>query len=93
MRRHLLEAFATKLSKEDVVVIEATGNAASVAAVIAPDVRKVVIANPKQGARHRSCEDHMWTAPPARGLSIALATWSGAVICPARSCGAHGRWP
>ena len=36
MRRHLLEAFAKKLSKEDVVVVEATGNAASVAAVIAP---------------------------------------------------------
>src|ERR1700722_2592437 len=48
MRRHLLEAFAKKLSKEDVVVIEATGNATSVAAVIAPHVKKVVIANPKQ---------------------------------------------
>ena len=48
MRRHLLEAFAKKLSKEDVVVIEATGNAASVAAVIAPHVKRVVIANPKQ---------------------------------------------
>ena len=30
------------------VVIEATGNAASAAAVIAPHVAKVVIANPKQ---------------------------------------------
>ena len=48
MRRHLLEAFAMKLSKEDVVVVEATGNAASVAAVIAPHVKRVVIANPKQ---------------------------------------------
>jgi transposase len=48
MRRHLLEAFAKKLTKEDVVVVEATGNAASVAAVIAPHVKKVVIANPKQ---------------------------------------------
>ena len=48
MRRHLLEAFAKKLIKEDVVVVEATGNAASVAAVIAPHVKKVVIANPKQ---------------------------------------------
>jgi hypothetical protein len=47
MRRHLLEAFEKKLSKEDVVVIEATGNAASVAAVIAPHVKRVVIANPK----------------------------------------------
>ena len=48
MRRALLEAFARKLAKEDVVVIEATGNAASVASVIAPHVKKVVIANPKQ---------------------------------------------
>jgi hypothetical protein len=37
-----------KLSTEDVVVIEATGNAAAVAAVLAPHVKKVVIANPKQ---------------------------------------------
>src|SRR4029077_17921817 len=37
-----------RLSKDDVVVIEATGNASSVAAVIAPHVKKVVIANPKQ---------------------------------------------
>ena len=48
MRRHLLEAFAKKLAKKDIVVIEATGNAASVAAVIAPHVKRVVIANPKQ---------------------------------------------
>ena len=48
MRRHLLETFARKLTKEDVVVVEATGNAASVAAVIAPYVKKVVIANPNQ---------------------------------------------
>ncbi len=48
MRRHLLEAFAKKLAKEDIVVVEATGNAASVAAVIAPHVKRVVVANPKQ---------------------------------------------
>ena len=47
MRRHLLTAFAKKLSKEDVVVVEATGNASSVVAVIAPHVKRVVIANPK----------------------------------------------
>jgi transposase len=40
--------FAADLSTRDVVVIEATGNAASIAAVIAPHVKKVVIANPKQ---------------------------------------------
>jgi transposase len=48
MRRHPLEAFAEKLTKEEVVVIEATGDAASVAAAITPYVKKVVIANPKQ---------------------------------------------
>ena len=48
MRRHLLEAFAKKLAKEDIVVVEATGNASSVAAVIAPHVKQVVIANPMQ---------------------------------------------
>ena len=41
MRRDLLAAFAAKLSPDDVVVIEATGNAASVAAVIGPHVGKV----------------------------------------------------
>ena len=40
MRRHLLEAFAKKLSKEDVVVIEATGNASSVAAVLCANGRR-----------------------------------------------------
>jgi transposase len=42
------EAFAKQLSEDDVVVIEATGNAASVAAVVDPHVSRVVIANPKQ---------------------------------------------
>src|SRR3984957_15176952 len=51
MRRPLLEAFAKKLSKDVVVVVEATGNASSVAAVIAPHVKKVVIANPMQVTR------------------------------------------
>src|SRR3954454_23529232 len=48
MRRDRLNAFAATLSKGDVVVVEATGNAAAVAAVIAPHVTRVVIANPKQ---------------------------------------------
>ncbi|HST94362.1 MAG TPA: IS110 family transposase [Microvirga sp.] len=48
MRRDLLEAFARQLSMDDVVVVEATGNAAAVAAVIAPHVKRVVIANPMQ---------------------------------------------
>jgi len=48
MRREPLEAFAQRLSQDDVVVIEATGNAASAAAVIGAHVGRVVIANPKQ---------------------------------------------
>src|SRR5215213_262027 len=48
MRRDRLDAVAATLSKGDVVVVEATGNAAAVAAVIAPHVTRVVIANPKQ---------------------------------------------
>src|SRR5215208_6754862 len=48
MRRDHLGAFATRLSKQDVVIVEATGNAAAVAGVITPHVKKVVIANPKQ---------------------------------------------
>jgi transposase len=48
MRRHRLSAFAATLSRDDVVVVEATGNATSVVAVIAPHVKRVVIANPMQ---------------------------------------------
>jgi hypothetical protein len=48
MRRERLAAFAARLSPDDVVVIEATGNAAAVADVIGPHVKRVVIANPKQ---------------------------------------------
>ncbi|MFG1379820.1 hypothetical protein V5F85_23565, partial [Xanthobacter autotrophicus ATCC 700551] len=47
MRRDLLNAFAATLMANDVVVVEATGNAAAVAAVMTPHVKKVVIANPK----------------------------------------------
>ena len=48
LRREALHAFAQKLSTDDVVVIESTGNAASASAVIGPYVARVVIANPKQ---------------------------------------------
>ena len=48
VRRDRLAAFAATLSKDDVVVVEATGNASAVAAVIGPHVKRVVIANPKQ---------------------------------------------
>jgi len=48
MRRDRLAAFAAGLKKDDIVVVEATGNAAAVAEVLTPHVGRVVIANPKQ---------------------------------------------
>jgi transposase len=48
MHRDRLTAFAVSLSCTDVVVVEATGNAAAVAAVIRPHVKRVVLANPMQ---------------------------------------------
>jgi transposase len=48
MTREHLEAFARKLTHDDHVVVEATGNAAAVAEVIGPHVGRVVIANPRQ---------------------------------------------
>ncbi|MGH6811570.1 MAG: tyrosinase family protein [Methylocella sp.] len=46
MRRNFLAAFAATLSREDIGVVEATGNAAAVASVIGSHVKRVVIANP-----------------------------------------------
>jgi transposase len=49
MLRDALEAFARKeLTHDDHVVIEATGNAAAIVAVLSPFVDRVVVANPKQ---------------------------------------------
>jgi transposase len=48
MTRDHLKAFAGKLTHDDHVVVEATGNAAAVAEVIAPHVGRVIIANPRQ---------------------------------------------
>ena len=49
MRRDRLEAFArSALTHDDRVLVEATGNAAAVAGVLAPHVGRVVIANPKR---------------------------------------------
>ncbi len=45
--RHL-EAFAKRLRRDDVVVLEATGNALAVAEVLGPHVGRVVIANPRE---------------------------------------------
>jgi transposase len=48
MSRDHLAAFAAKLTSEDHIVIEATGNAHAVAEAIAPFVGRVIIANPRQ---------------------------------------------
>ncbi len=49
MLREHLEAFARReLTHDDHVVIEATGNAASVVELLAPFVERVIVANPKQ---------------------------------------------
>ncbi|WP_407943163.1 IS110 family RNA-guided transposase [Methylobacterium oxalidis] len=49
MLRDALDAFAQKvLTHDDHVVVEATGNAATVVAILAPHVGRVVVANPKQ---------------------------------------------
>ena len=48
MTREHLEAFARRLTHDDHVVVEATGNATAVAEVIGPHVGRVVIANPRQ---------------------------------------------
>lgn len=48
MSRDHLAAFAAKLTSEDHVVIEATGNAHAVADAVAPFVGRVIIANPRQ---------------------------------------------
>ena len=48
MSRNHLAAFAAKLTSEDHIVIEATGNAHAVAEAVAPFVGRVIIANPRQ---------------------------------------------
>ena len=48
MSRDHLAAFAAKLTSEDHLVIEATGNAHAVVEAVAPFVGRVIIANPRQ---------------------------------------------
>src|SRR5919112_1512077 len=48
MTRDHLAAFARRLTRDDHVVVEATGNATAVAEVIRPHVGRVAIANPRQ---------------------------------------------
>ena len=48
MTRAALESFGRTLSKEDEVVIEATGNAMAVVRAVEPYVARVIVANPMQ---------------------------------------------
>jgi transposase len=48
MTRAGLEGFGRTLSKEDEVVIEATGNAMAVVRALEPHVARVIVANPAQ---------------------------------------------
>jgi hypothetical protein len=48
MSRSGLEGFGRSLSKEDEVVVEATGNAMAVVRVLSPYVARVIVANPLQ---------------------------------------------
>jgi len=48
MTREHLEAFARKLTHDDHVVVEATGNATAVSEALMPHVGRLVIANPRQ---------------------------------------------
>ena len=69
MTREHLAAFARTLTHDDHVVVEATGNAAAVAEVLAPHVGKVAIANPRQVrliAEARTKTDVIDAAVPAR---------------------------
>ena len=72
MRRHLLEGFAKKLTKEDVVVVEATGNAASVAAVI----KEGRIANPT-----RFASSPMRRSKPTRSTPASWRSFMQADFC------------
>ena len=48
MTRAGLEGFGSGLSKDDELVIEATGNAMAVVRVLSPYVARVIVANPLQ---------------------------------------------
>lgn len=48
MTRSGLEGFARDLTKDDEVVVEATGNAMAVVRVLSPHVARVIVANPLQ---------------------------------------------
>jgi hypothetical protein len=67
MTRSGLEGFGRTLSKEDEVVIEATGNAMSVVRVLGPYVARVIVANPM----HVKAIAHAHVKTAVSGISCA----------------------
>ena len=55
MTRSGLEGSGRSLSKQDEVVVEATGNAMAVVRVLSPYVARVIVANPLQVKANRTC--------------------------------------
>ena len=87
MTREHLEAFARRLTHDDHVVVEATGNATAVAEVIGPHVGRVVIANPRQVrliAEARIKTDVI--------DATVLARLTPAAFCPRSGCPTSGPW-
>ena len=91
-----LEGFARGLTKDDEVVVEATGNAMAVVRVLSPYVARVIIANPLQvraiAHAHVKTDDHIAQACHAPPIDVGMpsATSSGTrfaaspMICSAR---------
>jgi len=79
MRREALEEFAKQLSNSDIVVIEATGNAASVAAVLAPPAGSLSPTPSRSGSLH---------TPRSKPIRSMLVYWRSST--PAASCRRSG---
>ena len=79
MRREALEEFAKQLSNSDIVVIEATGNAASVAAVLAPPAGSLSPTPSRSGSLH---------TPRSKPIRSMLGYWRSST--PAAFCRRSG---
>ena len=78
MRCDRLAAFAAGLRKDDIVVVEATGNATTVPEVLAPHVGRVVIGEPETGSHDRACQDQNRERTSHRRQELS----DGAALCP-----------
>jgi hypothetical protein len=82
MTREHLVAFARTLTHDDHIVIEATGNAAAVAAALAPHVGRVIIANPRQVRLIAEARVKTWRG----SMPAASCRRSGCRMHPPRHC-------